>query len=134
MEAFLTGINKDLFKPLAGAGIIFAIDKYYNKEQDYMRSAKLAGSVGLGFFVGTMLGQYLPDNELELFFSNGRNVQERLMEIIGGAGSAYAVNKFILKNELNRDSMQQKLMEIIVADLIAESLSEFMINGTFQIM
>jgi len=134
MESFLTGVNKDLFKPLAGAGIIFAIDKYYNKEQDYMRSLKLAGSVGAGFFVGTMLGQYLPDNELELFFSNGRNVQERLMEILAGGASAYALNKFILKNELNRDSMQQKLMEIVVADLIAESLSEFMINGSFQIM
>lgn len=134
MESFLTGVNKDLFKPMAGAAVIFAIDKYYNKEQDYMRSIKLAAAAGAGYAAGTMLSQYLPDNEFELFFSNGRNVQERVMEIVGGAGSAYTLNKFILKNELNRDSMQQKLIEIVVADLIAESLSEFMINGTFQIM
>ena len=99
MESILTGVNKDLFKPLAGAGIIFAIDKYYNKEQDYMRSAKLAGSVGVGFFIGGLVGQYAPDTEFELFFSNGRNVSERFFEILGGAGSAYALNKFILKNE-----------------------------------
>ena len=127
-------VQNNFLKPAIGAGLVLAIDKFYNKEPDMQRSLYYAGAVGAGFFFASIVAPMLPDGEFNMFFSNGRNVQERFSEIALGASGAYAVNKFVLKNELNRDTMQKRLLEIVVADIGGEMISEILTGHIPQLI
>ena len=96
---FVDIFSKNVLKPALGGVTMVAIDKFINKENNMQRSLYLGGAVAAGFFVGTILGETVPDAEFNMFFSNGRNVQERVFEIGFGTVGSYTINKYVLGND-----------------------------------
>jgi hypothetical protein len=118
-------MNSDaVVKPLATAAAAFAIDKLYFKETDMKRSAMFAASVGAGVYIGSMVGQYAPDFQLPMLGS-GKSAESRILEIALGGGAAYALNKYVLKNDYSRDDMLKRLGTIVVADFAGEIVADY---------
>jgi len=127
-------IQEDFLKPLIGGGLLVAIDKFYVKETNMQRSLYFGAAGAAGYFLGSIAAQYAPVGEFNMFFSNGRNVAERFSEIAAGTGSVYILNKFVLKNELNGTDLNSKVMQIVVADIAGEMLSEMLLGEKPQII
>jgi hypothetical protein len=118
-------MNSDaVIKPLAAAATAFAIDKFYFNESNLQRSAMFAASVGAGVYVGAIAGQYAPDFQLPMLGS-GKAAESRVLEIALGGGAAYAVNKFVLKNDYGRNDLVKRLGSIVVADFAGELISDY---------
>lgn len=116
-------VSLDLLKPLISGGAVVALDMFYLKEQNLNNSLIFGGAVAAGVYVGGMLGQYAPDISLPIL-GNGKGLEQRIVEIASGAGSAFVLNKYVMKNTSYRDDTMQKLGVIIVADLVGELASD----------
>ena len=127
-------IQKDFLKPAIGGGLLILIDKLYMKETNMQRSLYYGAAGAAGYFLGGIAAQYAPVGEFNMFFSNGRNVAERFSEIAAGTGSVVILNKFVLKNELNGTDLNSKVMQIVVADIASEMLSEMVLGEKPQII
>ena len=120
--------NSDfIIKPLATGAVAVAINQFILKENDMNRSLYLglaaAGGVAAGGFVGSMIP---PMNfGQQAYFGNGKGVSQRIAEIGLGTAGAFVLNTYVLKNTSFRDNYMNQIGTIIVSDLIAEYLSDY---------
>ena len=114
-------------KPLASAGVAFALDQFFFNESDFNKSATLAASSAVGAYLGLMVGASLPDLSatLPIFLGNGKGLLQRVAEIGFGAGAAYGINKFVLKNSSYRENITNKLLTLSAADIAGEYISYY---------
>ena len=56
----------------------------------------------------------------------GKGVEHRVMEITCGSAAAYALNRFVIKNEYTNRDLLYKLAIVAVADIVGETLCEVM--------
>jgi hypothetical protein len=122
----------DIVKPVIAAGTAFAIDKFYFKEYDMKKSAMFAGCVGVGVFAGGMVADALPLESAFDILGNGKAIEARVMEIGVGAGLAYSLNKFVLKNDLSRDDLFKRLGTVVVCDIVGELGSDLIAGRTMS--
>lgn len=118
-------------KPMVAAATILLIDKFYFKNNNMKSNIYFAGSVGVGIFasssVGEMSRNLFPTSTA--IGSLGKNLESRVVEIVCGSGSAYAVNRFLLKNEYKMSDMIPRIISIAVADMVAETVTEMVLRS-----
>jgi len=111
-----------LVKPVVAAGTAFAIDRFYFKQTDMQKNAIFAGVVGGTMFISpivtNMIPSFLPDLGT---FANGKQVQDRLMEVAVGGGVGYIVNNVILKNTMSNNEAMKRIGAVLVADIVGEA-------------
>lgn len=62
-----------------------------------------------------------------------KGIEQRVLETVGGAGGAYAINFFLFKAQLSQRDMMTKLAMIVVADLIGEAAADLMTGQDFDL-
>ncbi len=112
-------------KPILTAGCIVALDKYALGQQDLNGSIYfgLAGAVGI--FTASMVTPMIPKQGSGTFM-DARTLEGRILEVGLGAGSTYALNKFVFNNDLRPDDLMMKVAVIAGADFIAEYVDDYL--------
>jgi hypothetical protein len=113
---------------LVGASII-ALDKFVLNQQD-MNSSLYFGVAGVaGLFASQLLVPMLPNNQGT--FSNmvdTKTLETRVLEVGLGTGATFAINKFVLNNDIRPNDLLQKAGVIVAADFISEYIDDYMNN------
>ncbi len=116
-------------KPFLVGGIIVAADKFVLNQQN-MNSSLYFGVAGVaGMFAAQLLVPMLPNNQGT--FSNmvdTKTLETRVLEVGLGTGATFAINKFLLKNDIRPNDLLQKAGVIVAADFIAEYIDDYMNN------
>jgi len=115
-------------KPLIGAAFAFAADKFVLQQPDMQKSAIFAGTVGAALFAANVVEgsvpSFLPD--ISSLGASGKTMSERVVEIAAGSAGAYAVNRFVLKNDTNPRDMMKKIAVVVAADLAGTYGQEYL--------
>ena len=118
-------------KPVVAGLVAGALDQYVLKGGRIEESAMFGAAVGAGIFsvswVEPLVGPYFPTKTP--MGAIGKALEGRIVEIACGAGAAYALNRFVLKNEINFNDMMKKLGVIVAADLAGETVCELLLIG-----
>ena len=123
-------ISSTILKPVICASTVFLADRFILKNLNTKSNLAFSASVGGGVMVASSIGEASKN----LFYTNtsigslGKNLEARIIETISGAGIAYTVNRFILKNDYSNKDLVNKLGIIIFSDFVAESLTTMIIN------
>ena len=117
-------LSDTYFKPLATAGVAVLLDRLVLKQTDMKKNLTFGLSVGAGVGLGAMVAKNLPIPDSPSSFGNGKQIASRMLEITSGAGTAYAVNRFIMKNDAGT-GMIRKLGVIVASDFIGEYLTDY---------
>ena len=111
-------MSSEFLKPSVAGGLIYLMETQYYKA-DNTSAMKFGGAVAIGVFAGSSI-----DNMLGLTssktLSTGKGLENRLIEIGSGAGAAYMLNKYVLKNDYTQNEMLMKVGEIVIADVLSE--------------
>lgn len=107
-------------KPLIASLVAFTIDRFVLKQTDMKKSAVFGLSVGAGIGAGVWAGKNLPivDGPTTTFF-NEKLVAQRVVEVASGATSAYAVNRYVMRNT-GGAGMVRQVGTVVVADYVSE--------------
>ena len=123
--------SASIVKPMVAATTILLIDKFYFKINNITSNIYFAGSVGVGVFASSSIGEMtrnlFPTNTA--IGSLGKNLESRIVEVVCGSTSVYAMNRFILHNEFKVSDMIPRIIAIGVADIVAESISEMILRS-----
>ena len=136
MSSTTSSSDIDYFKIIATAGSAAAIDMFIFGESNINNTGVIAVSAGAGAWIGSMVGTSLPDlsSTLPVFLGNGKGLMQRAVEIGSGVGTAYAVNKFVLKSGGYRENITNKLITFGAADIIGEYASDYINNRPLSIL
>ena len=118
-------------KPLF-AGLTAAVaDHYVMKNANIKGCAMFGAAVGGGIFavswVEPIVSPLFPTKTP--LGTVGKALEGRAIEIICGSAAAYALNRFVLKNEFNSSDMMKKVGIVIAADLVGETVCELLLIG-----
>ena len=115
-----------LFKPLVTGAVVVAMDKFIMKNENMNESLYFGAAAAAGIYSGTMIAKAMPLPLPSGEYFSGKTVEIRLAEIGARAGIAYALNKFVLKNDYAQDQMLNKLAVLAASDFIAEYLTDYL--------
>ena len=114
-------------KPLVAAATAVALDKMVLMNPNMNSSLYFGASVGGALFLvgmfDTNVPVFLPD--ISAIGASGATLSKRVAEITAGAGAAYAINKFVLKNDNSPQLMAKKLAVVIASDFAGEYASDY---------
>ena len=91
--------TSDFIKPLVGAVTVMAIDKFILKNNNTNRTLYLGAAVGAGLYGAAIVTPLMPVLIPASTLSNGKTLEDRALEIASGSIGAYALNRYILKND-----------------------------------
>ena len=93
-------------------------------------------SSAVGAYLDLMVGSSISDlsHSLHVFLGNGKGLLESVAEIRFGAGTAYGINKFVLKNNCFKENMTNKLITLTFADIAGEYISDFVAGRPLSIL
>ena len=118
-------------KPLAAGVAAGVADHYLFGRGDMQKSAMFGAAVGGGIFavswVEPIVSPFFPTKTP--MGNIGKALEGRIVEIACGSAAAYALNRFVLKNEINRSDMLKRLGVIVASDLIGETVCELLLIG-----
>jgi len=116
-------------KPFLTGGAIVALDKFVLNQQN-MNSSLYFGVAGVaGIFAAQLLVPMLPNNQGT--FSNmvdTKTLETRVLEVGLGTGATFAINKFVLNNDIRPNDLLQKAGVIVAADFIGQYIDDYMNN------
>ena len=114
-------------KPLVAAATAVALDKMVLMNPNMNSSLYFGASVGGALFLvgmfDTNVPTFLPD--ITAIGASGATLSKRVAEITAGAGSAYVINKFVMKNDSSPQLMAKKLAVVIASDFAGEYASDY---------
>ena len=114
-------------KPIVGGLTAVVLDKYVLMNQNLNSSlyfgASVAGALSVVSMFETNVPTFLPD--IPSIGASGQTLSKRVAEITAGAGSAYAINRFVLNNDNSPQMMAKKIGVIIASDLAGEYMSDY---------
>ena len=90
-----------------------------------MFGAAVGGGIASVAWIGPVVSPMFPTKTP--FGAIGKNLEERILEVGVGAPVAYAINRFVFKNEFNYADIYKKLGIVVVADLVGETLCEMLL-------
>ena len=111
-------------KPLATTGVAVLLDRMVLRQTDMTKNLSFGLSVGLGVGLGSMIAQNLPIADSPSSFGNGKQIASRLLEITAGTGTAYAVNRWVMKNDTGT-GMIRKVGVIFASDFLGEYITDY---------
>ena len=65
----------------------------------------------------------IPDSPIS--FGNGKLIASRLIEVTSGSGTAYVVNRFVMKNDADKAGTIRILGVIVASDVIGEYICDY---------
>ena len=113
--------NAPLFSAIY-SGLLDYFIMQRNDDKDMSSSVKFALSVG----AGSLIGNYVADNISQS--ANLPTVAERVMEVAAGSAGAYAINRYMLKNDWAQDN------ETFIKKVALIGASEFLATYTVEYM
>ena len=116
-------------KPFLVGGAIVALDKFVLNQQD-MNSSLYFGVAGVaGIFAAQLLVPMLPNNQGTFSdMVDTKTLETRVLEVGLGTGATFAINKFVLNNDIRPNDLLQKAGVIVAADFISEYIDDYMNN------
>ena len=119
---------------LVGASII-ALDKFVLNQQD-MNSSLYFGVAGVaGIFAAQLLVPMLPNNQGTFSdMVDTKTLETRVLEVGLGTGATFAINKFVLNNDIRPNDLLQKAGVIVAADFISEYIDDYMNNRALSFL
>ena len=116
-------------KPFLTGGLIIALDKFVLNQQD-MNSSLYFGVAGVaGLFASQLIVPMLPNNQGTLSdMVDTKTLETRVLEVGLGTGATFAINKFVLNNDIRPNDLLQKAGVIVAADFISEYIDDYMNN------
>ena len=120
-------LSHAVVKPLVAGITAGALDHFLMKNTDLKSCAMLGGAVGAGIFsvswvepiVSPLFPTATPIGNI------GKDLEGRMIEVILGSASAYAINRLVLKNEYSSRDLMYKVGIVAVADIVGETACEF---------
>ena len=115
-----------IVKAVVAGGVAAAADHYAMKNPDWKANAYFGGATAAGIFgislvidpIVNLIPTHTPVGNL------GKGVEQRLVEVLGGTAGVYALNRFVLKNEINPNALLYKMAIIAGADLVGEAVAD----------
>ena len=121
--------NNGFLKPLCVAVSAVALDQYVMKETDFKRSLVFGSAVGVGSYLSEIVAPHITPDIPQLNFAssmyNEKKVGERIVELASSAVSVFAVNKYLLRNDIYKDEMMIRMGLIVASDVIGTYASEY---------
>ena len=119
-------MSNSFYKPVVGAALVVAGDNLILQNRNMNSSLALGAAAGTAFYLSKNIVKLLPNQ------SGGNNamydvktLETRLGEVgIAGLGG-YALNKFVLNNDLQPNVMLQKIALIVGADFFSEYVDDY---------
>jgi hypothetical protein len=121
-------MSNSYLKPLITGAVAVAGDKMLFNEPDLTKSLYFGAAVAGGTYIGAMVGDMIPVVVPSTGFFDGKTLEVRLAEVGVGAGSAYALNRYVLKNDYQYSQMLNKIALIAGADFVAEYITDYLEN------
>ena len=118
--------TRDYIKPLVGGAVAAGLDNMWLMNKNTTSNMYFGASVAVGLFASQIIEPLMPQIIPVSVLSNGKTVEDRIIEIGSGAASAYAINRYILKNDYNINDMYKKLAIIAASDIAGEYASDYM--------
>lgn len=119
-----------IVKPVVAGVVAGLADHLIMANADYKSCAMFGASVGAGIFAVSWFEPLV--NKLSPSHTAvgklGKSLESRIIEVAFGSASAYVLNRFVLKNEINPRNLMMKVGIVIGADLAGETLSEIIIR------
>ena len=120
-------MSNSFYKPVIGAALVVAGDNFILQNRNMNSSLALGAAAGTAFYFSKNIAKMLPKQ------SGGDNamydvvtLETRIGEIgIAGLGG-FALNKFVLNNDIRPNEMLQKIGLIVVADFVSEYIDDYM--------
>ena len=121
-------MSLDLYKPLAGAAFAAAADKFVLGQPDMQKSLIFGGTVGAALMAASVVEGSVPDflPDISSLGASGKTMSERVVEIAAGSLAAYAVNRYVLKNDTNPRDMAKRIGVVIAADFVGTYVDEYL--------
>ena len=120
-------MSNSFYKPVVGAALVVAGDKLILQNRNMNSSLILGAAAGTAFYLSKNIVKMLPNQ------SGGDNamydvktLETRLAEIGIASVGGYALNKFVLNNDLRPDDMLQKVRLILAANFVSEYVDDYM--------
>ena len=122
-------ISHAIVKPVVAGVAAGAMDHFVMGNPDLKRCGLFGGAVGLGIMavspVEMIVSPYFPTNTPMGHI--GKALEGRIVEVACGSAAAYALNRFVLKNEYTSQDLLYKLAIVAAADIVAETFCELML-------
>ena len=110
--------------------IASTLDTYVNRNPNLQDNITFgmcsAGSLFVGDFVANMIPTDVSGGNS--YYSN-KTVLQRVIEITVGSGTAYTVNRYVMKNDYAPSEMAKKLGVLMASDVLSAYCADY-INGT----
>ena len=122
-------------KPFLVGVSIIALDKFVLNQQD-MNSSLYFGVSGVAcIFAAQLLVSMLPNNQGTFSdMVDTKTLETRVLEVGLGTGATFAINKFVLNNDIRPNDLLQKAGVIVAADFIAEYIDDYMNNRALSFL
>ena len=112
-------------KLILTAGCIVALDKYALNQTNLNSSIYFGIAGAVGNWTASMVTPMIPKQGSGTFM-DARTLEGRILEASLGVGSTYALNKFVLNNDLNPNDLMMKVAVIAAADFAAEYIDDYL--------
>jgi hypothetical protein len=112
--------DRDYIKPLIGGVVAAGLDNIWLMNKNTTANMYFGASVAAGLFASQIIDPLIPQIIPVSVLSNGKTIEDRILEIESGACCGYVVNKYILKNDYNPSDMYKKLAIIAASDYMAD--------------
>ena len=120
-------MSNSFYKPVVGAALVVAGDNLILQNRNMNSSLVLGAAAGTAFYLSKNIVKMLPNQ------SGGNNamydvktLETRLGEIGIASIGGYALNKFVLNNEMRPNDMLQKVGLIVAADFVSEYVDDYL--------
>ncbi len=120
-------------KPILTAGAIVALDKYALNQTNLNSSIYFGIAGAVGIWTASMVTPMIPKQGSGTFMY-ARTLEGRILEVSLGTGSTYALNKFVLNNDLNPNDLMMKGAMIAAADFAAECIDDYLGGRPFSFL
>ena len=114
-------------KPILTGIAIIGLDKYALNQSNLNSSIYFGIAGAVGIFGAQLITPMIP-NQGSGTMVDPRTLEARILEVGLGTGATYALNKFVLNNDLNPNDLLMKCGVIVAADVIAEFADDYLNN------
>ena len=114
-------------KPILTGIAVIGIDKYVLNQTNLNSSIYFGAAAAVGISGAQLVTPMFP-NQGSNTMVDPRTLEGRILEISLGTGATYALNRYVLNNDLNPNDLLMKVTVIAGADVIAEFADDYLNN------
>lgn len=130
-------MNNSMLKPAAVGLVAFAIDSYYLKESNFMRSVYFGGAVAVGNYSAEYLYplvKHIPIPTISKDLYEGKTLVDRILEVGSSTALTYVINKYIILNDNYRNELLLRMGVIAASDVIGTYAVEYMTGQKLEFL